>query len=153
MTNDRRTTLAKTTNQSVAPLVTSIDGTGREKEFSSLHLRSVLSYSYRCHLTSNFASFRLDERVMVDLIGLIRFWINLILYPFALTFLVFFRCLQWLGLQPMNYDHQDQLVLITGAAGGLGREIAYAFARAENGAAGTLTMPECEKLSSNVWRY
>jgi len=67
--------------------------------------------------------------MMGDLIGLIRFWFNLLLYPFALTFLIFYRCLQWLGLQPMNYNHQDQLVLITGAASGLGREIAYAFAK------------------------
>mgnify|MGYP002378325522 CR=1 FL=1 len=66
---------------------------------------------------------------MIDLFGLLRFLINLVLYPFAAVFLVFYRCLQWLGLQPINYDFQDNIVLITGSANGLGREIALAFAR------------------------
>ena len=73
---------------------------------------------------------------MLDLIGSIRFIINLILYPFAVTFLVFYRCLQWLSLQPIIYDYKDHIVLITGSANGLGREIALAFAR--NGASLTL---------------
>lgn len=67
---------------------------------------------------------------MIDLFGLIRFLINLTLYPFAAIFLGFYRCLQWLGLQPINYDFQDNIVLITGSANGLGRETALAFARA-----------------------
>lgn len=67
---------------------------------------------------------------MIDLFGFIRFLINLILYPFAAVFLIFYRCLQWLGLQPIKYDHQDNIVLITGSANGLGREIALAFAKA-----------------------
>jgi hypothetical protein len=67
---------------------------------------------------------------MIDLFGFIRFLINLTLYPFAATFLIFYRCLQWLGLQPTIYDYQDNIVLITGSANGLGREIALAFARA-----------------------
>ena len=67
---------------------------------------------------------------MIDLFGLIRFLINLTLYPFAVTFLLFYRCLQWLGLQPINYDYQENIVLITGSANGFGREIALAFAKA-----------------------
>jgi hypothetical protein len=66
---------------------------------------------------------------MIDLFGFLRFVINLILYPFAVIFLLFYRCLQWLGLQPINYDYQDNIVLITGSANGLGREIALAFAK------------------------
>ena len=67
---------------------------------------------------------------MIDLLGFLRFWFNLLLYPFAAIFLIFYRCLQWLGLQPTNYDHQENIVLITGSANGLGREIALTFARA-----------------------
>lgn len=67
---------------------------------------------------------------MTDLFGYLRLLINLILYPFALTFLIFYRCLQWLGLQPTVRDYKDNVVLITGSANGLGREIALAFARA-----------------------
>lgn len=67
---------------------------------------------------------------MLDLFGLLRFLFNLILYPFAAIFLIFYRCLQWLGVQPINYDFQDSIVLVTGSANGLGREIALAFARA-----------------------
>ncbi len=67
---------------------------------------------------------------MIDLFGFIRFLINLTLYPFAVTFLIFYHCLQWLGLQPINYDYQDNIVLITGSANGFGREIALAFAKA-----------------------
>ncbi|CAF1011669.1 unnamed protein product [Adineta steineri] len=67
---------------------------------------------------------------MIDLFGFLRFIINLILYPFAVAFLTFYRCLQWLGLQPIAYNYQDQIVLITGSANGLGREIALTFARA-----------------------
>jgi NAD(P)-dependent dehydrogenase (short-subunit alcohol dehydrogenase family) len=67
---------------------------------------------------------------MIDLFGFIRFLINLTLYPFAVIFLIFYRCLQWLGLQPINYDYQDNIVLITGSANGFGREIALAFAKA-----------------------
>jgi len=67
---------------------------------------------------------------MIDLFGFIRFLINLTLYPFAATFLIFYRCLQWLGLQPTIYDYQDNIVLITGSANGFGREIAIAFAKA-----------------------
>ena len=67
---------------------------------------------------------------MIDLFGFIRFLINLTLYPFAVAFLLFYRCLQWLGLQPINYDYQDNIVLITGSANGLGRELALAFAKA-----------------------
>ncbi len=67
---------------------------------------------------------------MIDLFGFIRFLINLTLYPFAVTFLIFYHCLQWVGLQPINYDYQDSIVLITGSANGFGREIALAFARA-----------------------
>lgn len=67
---------------------------------------------------------------MIDLLGLLRFFLNLTLYPFAALFLIFYRCLQWLGLQPTNYDFQEHVVLITGSANGLGREIAFAFARA-----------------------
>jgi len=66
---------------------------------------------------------------MIDLFGFIRFLINLTLYPFAATFLIFYRFLQWLGLQPIIYDYQDNIVLITGSANGLGREIALAFAK------------------------
>ena len=67
---------------------------------------------------------------MIDLFGLIRFFIHLFLYPCAALFLIFYRCLQWLGLQPIAYDYQDHIVLITGSADGLGREMALAFARA-----------------------
>jgi hypothetical protein len=67
---------------------------------------------------------------MIDLFGFIRFVFNLTLYPFALIFLVFYRCLQWLRLQPTVYDYQDNIVLITGSANGLGRELALAFAKA-----------------------
>jgi hypothetical protein len=67
---------------------------------------------------------------MIDLFGFLRFFINLTLYPFAAIFLIFYRCLQWLGLQPITYDYQDNIVLITGSANGLGREIALAFTKA-----------------------
>lgn len=67
---------------------------------------------------------------MIDLLGFIRFIFNLTLYPFAVIFLIFYRSLQWLGLQPVNYDYQENIVLITGSANGLGRETALAFARA-----------------------
>ncbi len=67
---------------------------------------------------------------MIDLFGFLRFLINLTLYPFAAVFLIFYRCLQWLGFQPISYDYQDNIVLITGSANGLGREIALAFAKA-----------------------
>lgn len=67
---------------------------------------------------------------MIDLLGFLRFCLNLTLYPFAAIFLVFYRCLQWLSLQPVNYDYQENIVLITGSANGLGREIALAFAKA-----------------------
>jgi hypothetical protein len=66
---------------------------------------------------------------MIDLFGFLRFVINLTLYPFAAIFLLFYRCLQWLGLQPINYDYQDNIVLITGSANGLGEEIALTFAK------------------------
>jgi hypothetical protein len=67
---------------------------------------------------------------MIDLFGLIRFIVNLTLYPCAIAFLFFYRCLQWVGLQPVVHNYQDNIVLITGSADGLGREIALAFARA-----------------------
>ena len=67
---------------------------------------------------------------MIDLLGFLRFCLNLTLYPFAVIFLIFYRCLQWLSLQPVNYDYQENIVLITGSANGLGREIALAFAKA-----------------------
>ncbi|CAF0748371.1 unnamed protein product [Rotaria sordida] len=67
---------------------------------------------------------------MIDLLGFLRLLINLILYPLAVAFLIFYRCLQWLGFQPTIHDYHDHIVLITGSANGLGREIALAFARA-----------------------
>lgn len=67
---------------------------------------------------------------MIDFVGFFRLLINLILYPFAVTFLIFYRCLQWIGVQPTTYDYQDNLVLITGSANGLGRELALTFAKA-----------------------
>lgn len=66
---------------------------------------------------------------MTDALGCLRLLVNLILYPFALTFITFYHCLQWLGLQPTQYDYKDNIVLITGSANGLGREIALAFAK------------------------
>lgn len=67
---------------------------------------------------------------MIDFFGFIRFIVNLTLYPFALIFLFFYRCLQWLGVQPIVHNYQDNIVLITGSGNGLGREIALAFAKA-----------------------
>jgi NAD(P)-dependent dehydrogenase (short-subunit alcohol dehydrogenase family) len=67
---------------------------------------------------------------MINFYGFVRFFVNLIVYPFAVIFLIFYRCLQWIGIQPLTYDYQDSLVFITGSGNGLGREIALAFANA-----------------------
>ncbi|CAF0930886.1 unnamed protein product [Didymodactylos carnosus] len=62
-------------------------------------------------------------------VSVLRFMMNLFLYPFALAFLLFYRILQWSGLKAMNYDFHNEIVLITGSARGVGRQIALAFAR------------------------
>lgn len=67
---------------------------------------------------------------MINILGFLRLLINIILYPFAVTFLLFYRCMQWFGFQPTVHDFKDNVVLITGSANGLGREIALAFAKA-----------------------
>ncbi|CAF1582375.1 unnamed protein product [Rotaria magnacalcarata] len=67
---------------------------------------------------------------MADLFGCLRLLTNIILYPFAVIFLIFYRCIQWLGFQPTVHDFNNNIVLVSGSANGLGREIAVAFAKA-----------------------